>query len=141
MKKNNILCKSLATVETLGSVSLLCSDKTGTLTKNKMFVTDFCVGDERYNVSHNGPPTAALDQVHFVAALCNAAQFDAQTGHLPLDQRKLIGDATDQSILRFAESIKPVSTMQKECKRVFEIPFNSKNKYMLSLIEHVDEKE
>lgn len=141
MRKNNILCKSLATVETLGSVSLLCSDKTGTLTKNKMFVTDFCIGHDKHTVPHSGAPTAAMLELQAVAGLCNAGEFDATTLHLPLELQKIMGDATDQSILRFAQSMSPVAELREKWKRVYEVPFNSKNKFMLSLFEEISKQD
>jgi sodium/potassium-transporting ATPase subunit alpha len=139
MGKSKVLCKSLTTVETLGAVNVLCSDKTGTLTQNKMFVQNASILDEEYSTNQarvtviKGDNTEKdnLEQLHVVAGLCNAAQFDATTLALPLSERKINGDATDTAILRFAEELGDVTDLNGNWKREFDIPFNSKNKYMV----------
>jgi sodium/potassium-transporting ATPase subunit alpha len=151
MRKNKILCKSLKTVETLGSVSVICSDKTGTLTKNRMTVTDIFAAGEEFTpdaardlmaVVRSENNIAALskkreniiDQVRICAGLCNSGEFDAATMHLPISERTINGDATDQAVLRLSESLGSVAELRRDYKKVFEIAFNSKNKFMVRLM-------
>jgi sodium/potassium-transporting ATPase subunit alpha len=151
MRKNKILCKSLKTVETLGSVSVICSDKTGTLTKNRMTVTDIFAAGEEFTpeaardlmaVVRSENNLAALskkreniiDQVRICAGLCNSGEFDAATMHLPISERTINGDATDQAVLRLSESLGSVAELRRDYKKVFEIAFNSKNKFMVRLM-------
>ena len=151
MRKNKILCKSLKTVETLGSVSVICSDKTGTLTKNKMVVTDIYAAGEEYTTDAardmmavfrseqnlsvlSKAKTNIMDQVRMLGGLCNSGEFDAATMHLPIAERKINGDATDQAILRLSESLGSVAELRRDWKKVFEIAFNSKNKFMVRLM-------
>jgi sodium/potassium-transporting ATPase subunit alpha len=81
----------------------------------------------------------AIDQLRTVAGLCNAGEFDASTMHLPLSERKINGDATDQAILRFSESLSPVSELREQWTRKFELAFNSKNKFMIRLFASATE--
>ncbi|ETI22497.1 hypothetical protein G647_06572 [Cladophialophora carrionii CBS 160.54] len=145
MRKNNILCKSLKTVETLGSVSVLLSDKTGTLTKNQMVVTDCLIGasamtaleaaeDVADDSAKFTSKKAALQQLRVVSAVCNAGEFDPTTVHLPLDQRKIIADATDQAILRFSQSLGPATQSRDMWRTRFDLTFNSKNKFALRVV-------
>ncbi|KAF7162408.1 hypothetical protein CNMCM6106_009382 [Aspergillus hiratsukae] len=137
MRKHKILCKSLKTVETLGSVSVICSDKTGTLTKNRMFVTDCAVSISTFTSDGARDEmvlkgkSSAIHQLRAVAGLCNAAEFDATTMNLPIHERKVIGDATDQAILRFSEGLGPVSELRSMWKKTYDLAFNSKNKFMV----------
>ena len=139
MGKNKVLCKSLATVETLGAVNIICSDKTGTLTQNRMFVQNAAILDEEYSTNQarvailkgECSEREVLDQLRVVGGLCNAAQFDATTRALPLSERKINGDATDSAILRFSEELGEVNDLTQNWKREFDLPFNSKNKYMV----------
>lgn len=102
LSNNKVLCKSLMTVETLGSVDVLCSDKTGTLTCNRMTVTNAAIGDEEVSADEaprniaGGPKSEGLRQVAAIAALCNAAEFDEATKDQPLQEKKINGDATGQ---------------------------------------------
>jgi sodium/potassium-transporting ATPase subunit alpha len=73
----------------------------------------------------------ALDQLRAIAGLCNSGEFDAATSHLPLPERKIHGDATDQAILRFSEHLGSVSQLRTMWVKNFELAFNSKNKYMI----------
>ena len=76
--------------------------------------------------------TAAL-QLRALAALCNAGEIDVADPHLPLEQRRIFGDATDAAILRFAERLDKGSTAYlRACwKKVYDLAFNSKNKLMI----------
>jgi sodium/potassium-transporting ATPase subunit alpha len=173
MRRNKILCKSLKTVETLGSVSVICSDKTGTLTKvsfkfhfsayvlltplqNNMIVTDIYAGGEQYTPeaardlmavlrSENNLATLSkkrddvIDRLRLLAGMCNSGEFDAATMHLPISDRKINGDATDQALLRLSESLGSVAELRRDYKKVFEIAFNSKNKFMVRLISPADQ--
>ncbi|KAF3760352.1 calcium ATPase [Cryphonectria parasitica EP155] len=146
MRKNKILCKSLKTVETLGSVSVICSDKTGTLTANKMQVKECCLGLEKMTADAARDMLVAerntagrfagnaIDQLRTIAGLCNSAEFDSQTRRLPLAERRIHGDATDSAILRFAESLGPVSELKRCWQTKFELAFNSKNKFMIRVL-------
>jgi sodium/potassium-transporting ATPase subunit alpha len=157
MRKQKILCKSLKTVETLGAVSVICSDKTGTLTEvsqttvkrvtlianrlqNRMTVTEYYIGSSNLSVdgvmAGNGlNATSSISQLRAMTALCNAAEFDAADMQTPVERRKVYGDATDQAILRFAEQLGSVREMRQGWKRTFELAFNSKNKFMIRTFE------
>ncbi|KAF2763245.1 P-type ATPase-like protein [Pseudovirgaria hyperparasitica] len=147
MKRNQILCKSLKTVETLGSVSVICSDKTGTLTRNSMTVTDIMVEQQSLTavaasgvMETNGTakpvsaPVLTLSCLSLIGALCNAGEFDAATVSEPLACRKVFGDATDQAVLRFAESLRSVAEARSQWASVHRVAFNSKNKFMAQLV-------
>lgn len=70
-------------------------------------------------------------QLRAVAGLCNSSEFDAASMKLPLLERTIFGDATDQAILRFSESLGPVSELHRLWKKTYELAFNSKNKFMI----------
>jgi sodium/potassium-transporting ATPase subunit alpha len=116
-----------------------------------MVVTDIYAGGEAYtpeaardthaafqsdtNVTDtNTQKEDVLEDVRLLSGLCNSGEFDAATMHLPISERKINGDATDQAVLRFSESLGSVSELRKQWKKVFEIGFNSKNKFMIRIM-------
>lgn len=90
--------------------------------------------------SDDGTQSNAITQLRAIAGLCNSGDFDAATFHLPLHERKINGDATDQAILRLSESLGPVSELRQVWRKTFELAFNSKNKYMIRTLELVSEE-
>ncbi|KAG0257798.1 hypothetical protein BGZ95_005138 [Linnemannia exigua] len=153
MRSNNILPKALTTVETLGCVNVICSDKTGTLTENKMYVTNIAFLDSESNLDEarakiekqsnpkalplpdDRPSVLALRQLQLATMLCNNAKFDPETIDLPVPERKVHGDATDSALLRFSAQIADSSALSPCFERTQEIPFNSRNKWMMSVYQ------
>lgn len=140
MKNNNILPKGLSTVETLGCVNVICSDKTGTLTENRMSVCTTAFADKTFLAEEafatiKEKNVEPLVNLHRAAALCNDAIFDPGTIQDSVSIRNILGNPTDGAVLRFAEEAQPgcVKSLNGRYQRVFSIPFNSKNKWMLTL--------
>lgn len=145
MKGSNILPKGLSTVETLGCVNVLCSDKTGTLTENKMVVTTVGFVDRRMSAEDaysvlSAENLAPLKELHRGSILCNDANFEATSSELPVMDRHIQGNATDGAVLKFAEAAQEgvAKTTSAANPRVFHVPFNSKNKWMLTLHKATD---
>ncbi|KIK92629.1 hypothetical protein PAXRUDRAFT_829771 [Paxillus rubicundulus Ve08.2h10] len=150
MAKRQVLVKNLATIETLGCMSVLCSDKTGTLTAGKMAVESVAFFDAQIQakginekVSELPEPRlfAGLDALHKIARLCNGAKFDSATASRPIEDRVVKGDPTDTALLRFSEVLSvpalgiDTPSMLSGFRRLFEIPFNSRNKWMLTVVQ------
>jgi Ca2+-transporting ATPase len=142
MVKRNAIIRELPAIETLGCVTVICSDKTGTLTRNEMTVRAIAAGESRYQVSGSGynpedgqlqsesaspqddPDLAALLAV---ATRCNNAQLRPKAN----DSRawKIVGDPTEAALLIAAKKAGFDASSQR-WERVSEIPFDSQRKAM-----------
>jgi len=103
-----------------------------------MHVTDFAIFSECFTTGSMGNqplPTPPMLKLHAIAGCCNSGEFDVTTQHLPPQARKVHGNATDAAILRFAEALGSVKELRHDLKKVVEIPFNSKRKFMVTLVE------
>ncbi|KAM0747366.1 calcium ATPase [Meredithblackwellia eburnea MCA 4105] len=139
MRRKNILCKSLATVESLGCVSVICSDKTGTLTQNRMSVVNIAVGlqplsieDAKEHAEKSGPGNL-VNTLAGLAGLCNDAVFSGSEEKGA--ERTINGDATDTGLLRFSDRFEDVNSLRHLWKEVSKIAFNSKNKFAIKLVK------
>ena len=145
MASKNCLVKNLEAVETLGSTSTICSDKTGTLTQNRMTVAHMWFDDaiieadtteEQTGTCHyqNLPGWKPLERC---ATLCNRAEFKSGEGNKLVLKREAIGDASEVALLKCTElSTGNVMDYRARHKKVCEIPFNSRNKYQVSIHEY-----
>ena len=95
--------------------------------------------DEMMRHHQEGKGANPVDQLRAIAGLCNSGEFDMATEQLPLHDRRIIGDATDQALLRLSESLGPVSELRQMWKKTFELAFNSKNKHMIRTLALVED--
>lgn len=154
MVKQKSLIRRLHAVETLGCTDVICSDKTGTLTENKMTVRQIWAGGERLDVSGTGyqkagdfrtedgkladpnrfPPARRLLEI---GVLCSNAAINAQGGarsrgenHQP-GEYEATGDPTEIALLvAAAKASVTARELQKEYRRLLEVPFDSRSKCM-----------
>ena len=145
MAKKNCLVKNLEAVETLGSTSTICSDKTGTLTQNRMTVAHMWFDNKVHEADTtedqsgsdiNYKDAATWRSLGRVAALCNRAQFLAGEESKPVLKRDVAGDASEAALLKCCELMMGnVLNIRSKNPKVCEIPFNSMNKWQLSVHE------
>ena len=145
MARRNAIVRRLPAIETLGSVSVICTDKTGTLTLNEMLVSSVISSGMELNVDGNGyepkgtiSSTAqslsqtdlqTLEELGKVSALCNDASLE-QIG----DEWKVTGDPMEGALLSFATKTGiDVKQYQQHWRRTDLIPFDSAHRFMASL--------
>lgn len=103
-----------------------------------MTVTDYLIGKETAHATAAAglyEISKPLRQLVHLSAVCNAAEFDASTVGAPVADRKINGDATDSAILRFAEATTPVSSLRAFWRSIFQVTFNSKNKFAINVVQ------
>jgi Ca2+-transporting ATPase len=153
LARRGVLVKSLALMETIGNTSVICTDKSGTLTQNQMTVREVWVGDRRYRVSGSGyqpkggfspaPSGVVKDDVQLLlaaSALCNNSRLLPPSPERPT--WSYLGDQTEAAlrVLALKAGVEENET-GKTYPRIHEIPFDARRKRMSTIHRRGDGEE
>jgi len=147
MARRHAIIRKLPAVETLGGSTVICSDKTGTLTENQMTVQAIYAGGKHYTVTGIGytpqgnillnenpvdwPDSPTLEECLKVGLLCNDSQLEEKDS-----QWQVIGDPTEGALVAVANKVGLTrSSLEQEMPRLDVIPFESEFQYMATLHE------
>lgn len=150
MVKRNSIIKKLHAVETLGSTTVICSDKTGTLTQNQMTATKIYTDGQFFSITGEGyRPTGdfylddkkvdpkantALEQLLKIGALCNDAKLEKVNQGEDSSNWRILGDPTEGAlVVAAAKAGLFTSELEKDQPRLKEIPFDSDRKLMTTI--------
>ena len=131
MVKKNAIVKKLPAVETLGSASVICSDKTGTLTQNKMTVQNVFANGITLKVQDIENIDKETEIVIKGGMLCNDTK-ESENGELQ-------GDPTETALVKLGYDLKFTKDVY-QAKRVYEIPFDSERKLMTTVNKEADDR-
>jgi len=139
MARQRAIMRRLSAVETLGSTTVICADKTGTLTENRMTVREYYLSDGR-RIDIEGSRNRLeddelLEQAVRIGVLCNEAAFRAEA----IDESRAIGDPTETALLVVADAlVLDVSGERAKHPKVAEQPFQTSTKRMTTLHHRTD---
>lgn len=148
MAKHNALVRKLSAVEALGSTDIICTDKTGTLTKGEMTVRSIWVGGEKFELSGEGyvgegelldtagkavEPNQSVAQLALIGAICNNAH---------IKEGQVIGDPTEGALITSAQKMYiDIESVKTQYQRKKEFPFSSDRKMMTSVHAQPNNKQ
>ena len=136
MLKRNALIRKLPAVETLGCTSVICSDKTGTLTQNKMTVKEILVNGRIYELDKEKIYDCEKLKKAFI--YCNDANYNYEIKDI---EKAVMGDPTETALVKaFYKDSKELQKFVEKSKRVYEISFDSTRK-MMTVIMNENGKE